>query len=129
MEEARELRKEGYKQLRVHSIKANLVSSDESCAIVVPPQDTHSGTVDGALLKEGVFCIVVGGYLSTPPANSNELLLRVPLHTLHHGRAVDRSFLYQLTLCKERLIDNSSYMYAHQNAPCQTVAYNVCDIM
>ena len=109
----------------MYSIKVNLVSSDESCAIVVPPHDAHSGTVDGALFKESVFCIIVGGYLATPPTNGNELLLWVPLHTFHHCRAVDRPFLYQLTLRTDKLIDSS---YAHKNATSQTAGYNVCDI-
>ena len=65
-------------------LTTHLVSSNKPCSILVPSDNTHSGAVDGALFKEHVFAVVIRRYLSTPPTNGNELLLRVPLHALHN---------------------------------------------
>ena len=52
----------------------------------------------GGLLKDVAVLVIISGDLPAPPPHGNDPTGGVPLHALHHGRAVDGSILNQFTL-------------------------------
>ena len=76
----------------------HLISRDEPGSVLVPAQESDRRPVYGGLFEDFVVVVVVGGDLPTPPTHGDDPPGGVPLHALHHSRAMDGGILNELAL-------------------------------
>ena len=78
--------------------QTHLIPRYELRPTLVPSEDPDGGAVNGGLLKELVLVVIVRGHLPAPPPDGQDLLLLVPLHTLHHRGTVNGCIFQHLPL-------------------------------